>query len=268
MALPHDDRDETRPAADPIDLTRMDLQRQLLQAQKLEIIGRLTGGIAHDFNNLLAVITGTADVALANGEVSAALRAELEVIRAAAERAATITGKLLAITRQQPVSPAAIDLNLLITELSAMLTRVIGTDIGITVNTTADLARVTADAGQIEQVLINMVVNARDAMPYGGTVTISTANALVEGRPFGRVAVSDTGIGMDEATRQRIFEPFFTTKDTGKGTGLGLSIARGIIEECGGFIRVDSAPQRGATFEIYLPTTIDTPAPTAYKITG
>ena len=249
------------------------LEDQFRQAQKMESMGRLAGGIAHDFNNLLTVINGTADLAtLSLGETDP-LRADLEQIRLAGDRAASLTRQLLALSRQQMLKPAVINLSGVVLGLQAMFERLLGEDVELAVHASPDLGSVKADPGQMEQVLLNLAVNARDAMPDGGTLTIDTRNVVVDDGslaehpanapgPHVLVTVADTGTGMDEATRQRIFEPFFTTKPLGKGTGLGLSTVYGIVQQSGGTIWVSSEPGRGTTFQIYLPC-VDEPVQAA-----
>jgi PAS domain S-box-containing protein len=240
------------------------LEEQLRQAQKMEAVGRLAGGIAHDFNNLLCIITGYAELALTQVPGQAPLHAFLSEINKAGNRAATLTRQLLAFSRKSLLAPKVLDLNALIRDAGTMLRRVIGEDIELTTALEAHLPTVKADPNQIEQVLMNLVVNARDAMAEGGRLEIRTARTTVtetdvrdqpEIRPgvYVTFAVSDTGCGMDEATRARIFEPFFTTKEVGKGTGLGLAMAYGIVKQSGGHITVKTAPGQGAVFRIYLP---------------
>jgi PAS domain S-box-containing protein len=246
------------------DLTEVKrLQGQVLQAQKLETVGQLAGGIAHDFNNLLTVINATADLAAADPDANDRLRGELRQIREAGERAAGLTRQLLAFSRKQILQPRILHLGTLVGDMQAMLGRLIGEDVEIVVRPPTDAGHVRADPGQLEQVVLNLVVNARDAMPGGGRLTIETrdvtldeADAASRGVDRGRyvmLAVSDTGIGMDEATRSRIFEPYFTTKEAAKGTGLGLSTVYGIVSQSGGDIAVFSQPGRGTTFEIFFP---------------
>lgn len=249
-----------------IDLTeRRRLEDQFRQAQKMEAIGQLAGGVAHDFNNLLTIITGYSEIVLSRLQAENALRPLIQEIRAAGERAAGLTRQLLAFSRKQILSPVILDLNALVKDMDKMLRRMIGEDIALAIELSPDLERVKADPGQLEQVIMNLVVNARDAMPGGGSLTIRTGNAgpghpctkkcREEGTsgPCVVLEVQDTGCGMDEATRARIFEPFFTTKAEGKGTGLGLATVYGIVKQSGGHIEVESAPGQGTTFRIFLP---------------
>ena len=246
------------------------LEEQFLQAQKMEAVGQLAGGIAHDFNNLLTVIQGYGEVALStlapSGETvpPGELRAGLEEILKASERAAALTRQLLAFSRKQVVQPRVLALNSIIVDLSGMLRRIVGANIELAFSLEKNLANVRADPGLVQQAILNLVVNARDAMPAGGRLRIEAANVVVEGGsgqqhagvPPGHyvlLTTSDTGIGMDEATQGRIFEPFFTTKETGKGTGLGLATVYGIVKQAGGHILVESEMGRGTTFRVYLP---------------
>ncbi|OPY67492.1 MAG: Blue-light-activated protein [Syntrophorhabdaceae bacterium PtaU1.Bin034] len=245
---------------------RKKLQDQLLQSQKMECIGQLAGGVAHDFNNLLTVIEGYCTIIQMRIPTGDPLRAMLDEVRLAGERAAALTRQLLAFSRKQILAPVTLDLNSLVADLRKMLGRLIGEDITLSTVLRPGLWPVTADPGQIEQVIMNLAVNARDAMPTGGMLTIETGNVDFDTRDAGSpieplagpcvmLAVTDTGYGMDEPTRTRIFEPFFTTKEPGKGTGLGLATVYGIIKQSGGSIAVSSEPARGTTFKIFLPAT-------------
>jgi two-component system, cell cycle sensor histidine kinase and response regulator CckA len=244
------------------------LQAQLLQAAKMEAIGRLAGGVAHDFNNLLTVIAGYSEQLVHRIEPRDPLRPKAESIRGAAERAAALTQQLLAFSRRQMQQPRVIEMNDAVVRTLRMLRRLIGEDIELTTSLVDGPARIKADPNQIEQILMNLAVNARDAMPRGGRVTIETsivgvgASALVE-RPqmpagqYVRLSVTDTGPGMDAEIQKRLFEPFFTTKEQGKGTGLGLSTVYGIVKQSGGYIWVDSHLGSGTTFEVYLPRVLE-----------
>jgi two-component system, cell cycle sensor histidine kinase and response regulator CckA len=243
---------------------RIVLEKQLLQAQKFEAIGQLAGGIAHDFNNMIGAILGWADIGLEETESASRLHRHFEKVRHQAERAASLTRQLLAFARRQILEPRNIDLNQSVTETLSLLEKVIGGNIEMKTSLASDLAVVRADPTQVEQVIMNLCINARDALPHGGIIHIETANASFDEeycatQPFARpgayslLAVSDNGIGMDAATLDRIFEPFFTTKEIGKGTGLGLATVYGIVRQHGGFVHVYSEPGHGSTFRIYLP---------------
>lgn len=247
---------------------RLTLQEQLTQALKMEAVGRLAGGVAHDFNNLLTTILGYSELVLSRLPQEDPLRVELREIRKAGERAASLTQQLLAFSRKQIVQPRIVDINAVVHEAQHMLGRLIGENIRILYNLAPDLGRVKIDPHQIDQVLLNLAVNARDAMPLGGTLTISTSNTRLSaedipassGAPPGAyimLSVADTGVGMSAETRSRLFEPFFTTKDKGKGTGLGLAMIYGIAKQNGGTICVHSEPGRGSEFRFYLPPTSD-----------
>src|SRR5881296_2049345 len=236
----------------------------LEQSQKMEAIGRLAGGVAHDFNNLLAVIIGYSDLLLESLGSSDLNRAKVEQIKQAASSAASLTRQLLTFSRQQVIQPVVLDINQTVSNTEKMLRRLIKENIEFTVELDHNLDRVTADPGQIEQIVLNLVVNARDAMPNGGKLRIQTRNVRLEkdsaqagaGVPRGRfilLEVTDTGTGMDQETQARLFEPFFTTKAVGKGTGLGLATVYGIVKQSNGHIEVQSTLGVGTTFKIYLP---------------
>jgi len=251
---------------------RARLEEQLRESRKLESLGRLAGGVAHDFNNHLTVISGYCDMILGRLEPDDRLRREMEAIRAAAGRAAGLTGQLLAFSRKQIVEPKAISLNDVVRDAGHMLRRLIGEDIEVVTTLDPGLRIVTADRGQMNQVLVNLAINARDAMPEGGRLTIETSNEDLDesglanhpdARPgrYAVLCVADTGIGMDAATMQNIFEPFFTTKKLGAGTGLGLATVYGIVRQNGGWLSVTSRPGAGSTFRIYLPKVDAVPEP-------
>jgi signal transduction histidine kinase/DNA-binding LacI/PurR family transcriptional regulator len=250
------------------------LEAQLLQAQKMEAIGRLAGGIAHDFNNMLVVINGFSDLLLARAVDDDPIREDLAQIRQAGERAADLTRRLLAFSRQQVIRPSVLNLNDVISSLQPMLRRLIGEDLDLVTKLAPQLSPVRADPGQIEQTILNLALNARDAMGNGGCLTIATANVElgedyarehvgVETGPRVLLRVSDTGVGMDAATQARMFEPFFTTKPAGRGTGLGLATVFGIVQQAGGHIDVSSTPGQGSRFDIYLPPTLQPAEETA-----
>jgi two-component system, cell cycle sensor histidine kinase and response regulator CckA len=240
------------------------LEDQFRQAQKMEAVGRLAGGVAHDFNNLLMVISGYAEVVLAGLDVDHPLHQKGRAIQQAAERATTLTRQLLAFSRKQLLELKVVDVNAIVQDMERLLRPLIGENVEFIASLAPDAAHTRADAGQLEQVLMNLVVNAKDAMPSGGKLTMQTQNISVDeshrrGQNFIRpgnyvmLSVSDTGMGMDKETQSRIFEPFFTTKEKGKGTGLGLSTVYGIVKQSGGYVMVQSEEQRGTTFHIYLP---------------
>ena len=240
------------------------LEEQFRQAQKMEAVGRLAGGVAHDFNNLLTVIIGYTETMLVRLPPGDPMQEDLREVLNAGQRAASLTRQLLAFSRKQVTTPVVINLNSAVSEMEKMLRRLIGEDIELNTILDPSLGSVKADATQIEQVIANLAVNARDAMPDGGKLTIETANVTLDEadvlgqhgtKPglYAMLSVTDTGHGMDAETKAHLFEPFFTTKEQGKGTGLGLSTVYGIVQQCGGNIRVRSEPRLGATFKLYLP---------------
>ncbi|HYB71615.1 MAG TPA: GAF domain-containing protein [Candidatus Bathyarchaeia archaeon] len=253
----------TRMIGAMMDVTeRRQLEDELRQAMKMEAVGRLAGGVAHDFNNLLTVITGRSALLLGRLDSGDPLRKNVEMIQKTADRAAGLTRQLLAFSRKQVLQRKILDLNATVGEMSAILRRLIGEDIDLLLTPGAGAGCVNADPGQLEQVLLNLAVNARDAMPRGGTLSVETGNVQVEPSdrpealppgPYAVLRVMDTGVGMDAATQARIFEPFFTTKEPGKGTGLGLSMVHGVVRQHGGAITVRSQSGAGTTFEILLP---------------
>ncbi|MGH9445755.1 MAG: ATP-binding protein, partial [Terriglobia bacterium] len=252
---------------------RRALETQLWRSQKMEAVGRLAGGVAHDFNNLLTVITGYSDLVLASLAAGEPRRQMVEEIKNAGDRASSLTRQLLAFSRRQVLAPQPLDLNAVVRNLEKLLRRLIGEDIAVSNALDPSLWTVKADPGQIEQVLVNLAVNARDAMPDGGVLTINTSNVTVDldqARRYNppmtpghyvRLNVSDTGCGIDQKTQALIFEPFFSTKPEGQGTGLGLATVYGIVKQSGGYIWVESEAARGASFTIYLPRTDETASP-------
>jgi signal transduction histidine kinase len=252
-----------------VDVTdRKALELQMRHAQKMEAVGRLAGGIAHDFSNLLTVITGYNDLTLLRLDPNDPLRNNLDQINNACDRAAGLTGRLLAFSRKQILRPMVLNLNTTVSEMSRMMPPLIGEDVQLVIELCPNLGHVKADSGQIEQIIANLAVNARDSMPLGGELTIRTSNTILDeddagkskSLQFGRyvlLTISDTGHGMSPETMGRVFEPFFTTKEVGKGTGLGLSTVYGIVKQSGGHISVDSEIGQGTTFRIYLPQVDD-----------
>jgi len=237
----------------------------------MEAVGQLAGGVAHDFNNLLTVVSGGSEILLSDLDVDDPRRADLQEIRDAGERGATLTQQLLAFSRRQVLQPKVLDLNALVSEVTGLLRRLVGEDIELILTLEPGLSQVKADPGQMQQVLMNLAVNARDAMPEGGEILIETRNVNLDEEQAGRrtgldpgphvmLAASDTGSGMDPETLPRIFEPFFTTKDPGKGTGLGLATVYGIVSQSAGYIEAISHPGKGARFEIYLPAAAESAA--------
>ncbi len=257
------------------------LEEQLVQSQKMEAVGRLAGGVAHDFNNAIGVIVGYSSLLKERVPADKQALHYTEEISKAGRRAASLTRQLLAFSRKQVIQPAVLDLNAVMSDTEKMLRRLIGEDIAMTVTLGPNLSRIVADRSQLEQVLMNLAVNARDAMPQGGRLIIETRNAILDQtilaqHPYAKpgeyvvLSVSDTGCGMDKETQAHIFEPFFTTKDVGKGTGLGLSTVYGIVKQSGGYVWVYSEPGRGARFKIYWPRTAQSekPSQSAHPVSG
>jgi two-component system, cell cycle sensor histidine kinase and response regulator CckA len=251
---------------------RKTLEEQLVHAQKMEAVGRLAGGVAHDFNNMLTVIAGYNRMILDELSPMDPLRGYAEEILKAADRAGALTNQLLAFSHRQVMQPRVINLNAVIGQTENMLRRLIGEDIELVMNLGADTGNIRTDSHHIEQAIVNLAVNARDAMPLGGRITIETSNTRIDETyakthmgvqpgEFVMIAVSDTGHGMDSATRQKIFEPFFTTKARGKGTGLGLATVYGMVKQSGGDIWVYSEPGQGTTFKLYFPRVAEPASP-------
>ena len=248
------------------------LEEQFRQAQKMEAVGRLAGGVAHDFNNLLMVVSGYTEVLLENTERTHPMYPKIEAIQQAADRATTLTRQLLAFSRKQLLELKVVDVNAIVADIERLLRPLIGENIELATRLASDLGRTRADSGQIEQVIMNLVVNAKDAMPNGGRIAIQTANvnldddwrreySYIQPGPYVMLSVADNGQGMDKETQSRIFEPFFTTKEKGKGTGLGLSTVYGIVKQSGGYVFAQSEPGQGTAFRIYLPRVEDAAEP-------
>jgi len=246
------------------------LERQLFQSQKMEAIGRLAGGIAHDFNNLLGVILGHTEILEEGAGKDRRLQRSVEAIQSATQRATALTTQLLAFSRKQMVQPKILDINVAVREIEKLLRRVIGEDIELVIRVQSGWSTIQIDPSQLDQILMNLVVNARDAMPNGGKLILETSSVTLDDSyvgqhlgaaagPFVLLSISDTGVGMDQETLSHIFEPFFTTKEKGKGTGLGLSTVYGIVKQCGGYIMPYSEPGRGTTFKVYFPHVSGTP---------
>lgn len=274
----NDDGTATRMIGSTSDITELvAMQSHMQRAERMETVGQLAGGIAHDFNNLLTVIIGSVDLAVARQRAGEPIREDLDLIRDTATRAADLTRQLLAFSRRQVLQPEVVSLNAVVASIEPMLRRLIGEHVALVVRPAEELGNVFVDATQVQQVVLNMAINARDAMPNGGTLTIATENAMLDeaytqthegarAGPHAMLSVSDDGTGMDEETRKRIFEPFFTTKEPGKGTGLGLTTVYGIVKQSNGYIWVYSEPGRGTIFKVYFPLTASPasePAPTA-----
>jgi PAS domain S-box-containing protein len=244
---------------------RRHLEEQFRQSQKMEAVGRLSGGVAHDFNNLLGVMIGYAEFLQEQLDQTSPLRGSVDEILKAGKRAASLTSQLLAFSRQQVLDPKVLDLNSVVSDMEQMLRRLIGEDVELTTSPSPGVTSVKADQGQLEQIIMNLAVNARDAMPQGGKLVIKTENMImdeafvrrypypVQVGPYVCFSVADTGIGMNAETKARAFEPFFTTKEKGKGTGLGLSTVYGVVKQSGGYIDIESSLGAGTTFRIYLP---------------
>ncbi|HEX5069810.1 MAG TPA: ATP-binding protein, partial [Vicinamibacterales bacterium] len=239
-------------------------EERIQAGQRMEALGQLAGGVAHDFNNMMTVVTGYSELLLTRGGADHPFRKPLEEIKKAGDRCASLTGHLLAFSRRQVLTPAVLDVGSIVADLNQMMPVLLGETIVVTVTVAPDLWLVLADQAQVEQVIVNLVVNARDAMPAGGRLSISATNrdvdrsaaaAYPEMSPGSYVvlSVTDTGHGMDEQTRARVFDPFFTTKPVGQGSGLGLSTAYGFIKQSGGYIHVESAPDQGTTVDVFLP---------------
>jgi len=257
---------------------RTQLEEQFRQAQRMESVGRLAGGVAHDFNNLLTVIIGYAEMLLSQPGADKSMTTAVTHIRDAGDRAAGLTRQLLAFSRRQVIQPAVININVVVRETEVLLRRLIGEDVELITRLAPDLGSVLADPGQVQQIVMNLAINSRDAMPDGGTLHIETTNVVldrgyqdehpeVRPGPYIMLAVTDTGCGISPEVRSRIFEPFFTTKDVGKGTGLGLATVYGMVKQGGGWIWVYSEPGRGTTFKIYLPRT-DEPLSSITRVVG
>jgi signal transduction histidine kinase len=247
------------------DLTELrELEHSLHQAQKMEAVGRLAGGIAHDFNNLLTIILGYGELLVARSDVPEEVVQDSTEIVKAARSAAALTRQLLAFSRRSMLEPRITNLNDVVMQVQSLLERLLGADIALDIRLAPGLQPVRVDPGHLEQVIMNLAVNARDAMPEGGRLTIETANLTIDQHfvaehrgaaagPHAVISVADTGVGMDEGVKARLFEPFFTTKELGKGTGLGLATVYGAVKQSGGSIWVDSEPGKGTTFRILLP---------------
>jgi two-component system, cell cycle sensor histidine kinase and response regulator CckA len=245
---------------------RQEAEERLRQAQKLEALGRLAGGVAHDFNNLLSVILGFTELAMSHPGATPSIRDDLDEVRRAGERARDLTRQLLAFSRHQVLELKVLDLDAVLSGMEKMLKRLLGESVELSIRSFGVLEKIKADPGQLEQVVLNLAVNAKDAMTAGGRLTFETANVELdedyvrlhpEVTPgtYVLLTVTDTGVGMEPAVRARVFEPFFTTKEQGRGTGLGLAMAFGMVRQSGGHIAVRSAPGRGTTFELYFPST-------------